>query len=116
MKIEQDPLIRRLFDLAGQEAVGEDFIADVMARIEALRRRTIILWGCVVLVLVGVAWFFTPAVIDTVDMLSQVLPQPVFEWTAQESFISRRLAPMNAIAVPVAILFLLVRKIYRLFF
>jgi hypothetical protein len=59
MKIEQDPLIRRLFDLAGQEAVGEDFIADVMARIEALRRRTIILWGCVVLVLVGVAWFFT---------------------------------------------------------
>ena len=72
--------------------------------------------GVGLLVMVGVGWFFTPAVIDTVDMLSQVLPQPVFEWTGQESFISRLLAPMNAIAVPVAILFLLARKIYRLFF
>lgn len=115
MKAEHDPLIKRLFDLAGRDTVGEEFIADVMSRIEALRRRTIILWCCVALVLVGVAWIFTPAVIDAVDMLSRILPQPLIEWKEPDTLIARLLAPINAVAVPAAIFFFVIRKIYRLF-
>lgn len=113
--MERDPLINRLFDLAGRDTVGEDFIADVMSRVEALHRRTIILWCCVALGLAVITWVFAPAVVETVDMLSQVLPQPLFEWKEPNTLITRLLAPMNAIAVPVAVLFLVIRRIYRLF-
>ena len=116
MTTERDPLIQRLFEAARRDTAGEDVVNAVISRIQTSRRRAIVIWSCVGLVFAGIAWVFTPAVVETVGILSRVLPQSLIEVTDPDAFIARLLAPLNSVAVPVAILLLCIRKIYKMLF
>ena len=57
---------------------------------------------------------FTPAVVDAVEIVTRILPQSLIQWEDPDSLFARLFAPVNTVAVPVAILLLVIRKIYKL--
>ena len=79
MTMERDPLLLELFHIANRKLPGDAFITSVMSRIDALRRRAILAWAAIGLVLAIAAWLLTPTVVGAVDLLSQTLPQSLLE-------------------------------------
>lgn len=114
MTTDRDPVVQGLFAAASHDAATDDIVADVMSRIRAIRRRTIIVWSCIAVVAVGIGLFFAPAVVDAVEIFSRMLPQPLIELRNPDALAALFLSPLNSIAVPVAILFLAILKLFRM--
>ena len=114
MTIDRDPALENLFDVARQEILGETFTHQVMSQIDMQRRRTVIGWTCVGLVLAICAWLLAKPIVDLVVLTTQILPRSVIEldgrWPAQ------LLTPVNSIASLVALGFLGLRMFYRKIF
>jgi hypothetical protein len=116
MTMDRDPLLQVLFDIAKLDLPGDEFVATVMSRIDALRRRAILAWATTGLVLAIAAWFLTPTVIGAVDLLSQALPQSLLEIEAPSALIGQVLSPLNSIAAIIAITVLVIAFAYRKIF
>jgi hypothetical protein len=116
MTMDRDPLLQKLFAIANQDLQAEAFIASVMSRIDALRRRAIIGWVTTGLALAAAAWLLTPTMVGIVDLLSQTLPQSLVEVDDAPAIISHVLSPLNSIAAAVAVTVLVLAFAYRKLF
>ena len=79
MTSDRDPTLQSLFDSARADLAGDAFVADVMARIDAARRKSILGWAFFAFVLAGVAWVVTAPVVEAVGLMSQLLPTSLIE-------------------------------------
>ena len=116
MTVDNDPLLRQLFDVANQDLDGDAFIAGVMSRIDGLRRRVLIAWAAAGLILALAAWLLTPTVVGAVGLLSRTLPQSLIEFDQPVAFIGQVLSPLNSAAAVVAISLLVIVFAYRKIF
>ena len=97
-----DPWVQTLFERARSEMEGDEFVHQLMARIDAERRRMIFGWSLVVAALGGVAWFLAPPLIDAVGLLSQVLPRSLVEIEDPSSIVGQLLAPATSVSAVIA--------------
>jgi hypothetical protein len=114
--MERDPLLQKLFEIANQDIAGDAFIAGIMAQIDALRRRAIIAWSVVGVLLAVAAWLLTPTLVGAVSLLSQALPQTLIEVEDTSAIVNQVFAPLNSIAAVVAITVLVIALAYRKIF
>jgi len=114
MTIDRDPTLQNLFDVAKQDLAGDAFVAQLMSRIDSLRRRSIIGWIFVALVAVPCAWFLTAPLTDAVYLTTQILPESLIE--VDDRWLAQLLSPVNSIAGLVALGFLGLRMAYRTIF
>ena len=113
MTHERDTRLETLFDAAREELAGEAFAADVMARVDRLRRRALMGWAAVAAaILVGVVALSGP-VTGAVGLLTQLLPQSLVEFEAGNALLAQLLAPINSVAAAVALGAFLLRFAYK---
>ena len=116
MSTDRDPLLQKLFDVASQGLADDAFIAGVMSKIDALRRRALIAWAATGLLLALAAWLLTPTIVGAVGLLSQTLPQSLIEFDEPVALIGQALSPLNSVAAIVAISVLVIVYAYRKIF
>lgn len=116
MTMDRDPLLQKLFDIANEDLRGDAFIAGVMSRINALRRRAIMVWAATGLLLALVAWLLTPTLVGAVGLLSRALPQSLIEFDEPAAMIGQVLSPLNSVSAVVAITVLVIAFAYRKIF
>ncbi len=114
--MERDPLLQKLFDIANQDLASEEFVAGVMAQIDALRRRAIIAWSVAGLVLAVAAWLLTPTLVGAVSLLSQALPQTLIDIEDTSTLVNQVFSPLNSVSALVAITALVIVYAYRKIF
>lgn len=114
--MDRDPLLQELFDIANRDLPGDAFVAAIMSRIDAFRRRAILVWAAAALVLTIAAWLLTPTVVGAVDLLSQALPQSLVTIDEPSALIGHVLSPLNSIAAVVAVTVLVIAFAYRKIF
>jgi len=116
MTTDRDPLLQKLFDVASQGLTDDAFIAGVMSKIDALRRRALIAWAATGLLLALAAWLLTPTMVGAVGLLSRALPQSLVGFDEPVALIGQALSPLSSIAAIIAISVLFVvyaaRKIF----
>lgn len=113
---EYDPAIQNLFDIARRDARDEAFVAEVMARVHAQRRRTLLVWGVLGVILLAVAATLAGPLAQAVGLLTQLMPQPVVDADAGNALIQQFLAPLNSVAAVVGIsLLILLYAVRKLF-
>ena len=114
MTIDRDPQLQHLFDVAKKDLVGDAFAAQVMSRIDHLRRRAVIGWICVGLVLAPVAWLLAAPAQNAVQLLTQVLPVSLVD--LDDRWLAQFLSPINSVATLVALGLLGLRMAYSKIF
>lgn len=114
MTIDRDPALQTLFANAKKDLPGEAFTDEVITRVDKLRRRSVIGWICVGLVLVACAWLLSAPLQDAVHLLTQILPVSLID--LGESWLARTLSPVNSIAALLALGLLGLRMAYRKIF
>lgn len=111
-----DKGIQDLFDAARNDAPDAAFVATVMAKVNAQRRHTLVVWTLAGVVLLAVAAMLTGPVTEAVGLLTRLMPQPLVEAGLEDALITQFLAPLNSVAaiVGVSLLVLLyaVRKLF----
>ncbi len=114
MTTERDSAVQTLFDVAKHDLAEEPFVTRVMSQVDNLRRRTVIGWIAVGLVLVACAWLLAAPVQDAVQLLAQALSLSLFE--VGDRWIANLMAPINSVAGLVGLgllgLMAAVRKIF----
>ena len=103
MPEERDPMLEALFDSARTELDADVFVDQLMARIDAERRRSIFGWSLLAAALGGVAWFLAPPLVEAVGLLSQVLPQSMLEIEDPQSIVGQMLAPATSVSAVIAV-------------
>ena len=116
MSTDRDPLLQKLFDVAGHGLGDDEFVARVMSKIDALRRRALIAWAATGLLLAIAAWLLTPLMVGAVGLLSRALPQSLVEFDEPVALIGQVLSPLNSVAAIVAISVLVIVYAYRKIF
>ena len=114
MTDSRDPLLEGLFDAAGQEAHDDQFDDQVMQRVDSLRRRVVIGWTIVGLILVTIGWLFSAPLQGTVNLMTELLPTSLID--VREDWIGQLIAPVNTVAAIVAVGFFSVRLLYKKIF
>jgi len=114
MSTDRDPGLQALFDSAREELPLGAFTEQVMSQIDTARRRSIVFWSCVGLVVAVVGWFLAAPVQDTVNLLTQMLPESLID--VEDEFMAQLLSPVNSVAVPIALGFLALRSFYKKIF
>lgn len=114
--MERDPLLQKLFEIATQDIAGDEFIAGVMAQIDALRRRAIIVWSVAGVILAVVAWLLTPTLVGAVTLLSQAIPQTLIDVEDTSALVTQVFAPLNSVAAVVGITVMVIVFAYRKIF
>lgn len=114
MTDERNPMLERLFRIAGAALADDAFVAGVMARIDRLRRRTIVVRCCLLLVFVPIAWLLAAPLLDAARLASDVLPTSLVDVGAGQ--IRLLLAPINSVAGAAAIGFLVLWGVYKRLF
>ncbi|HSG97316.1 MAG TPA: hypothetical protein VLA11_04940 [Woeseiaceae bacterium] len=109
-----DPKLLALFTEAQQVFDQDAFAREVLARIDAERRRTVLLWaGLGFIALVALALLAAP-VTTALGMATELLPATLFE--LETGWLELLLSPINSIAAAIAIGALALRKFYRSIF
>ena len=103
MTDERDSRLEALFDAAREELSGENFAAAVMARVDHLRRRTLIGWATFAVVLLAGAWLLSGPLIGAVGLVTQLMPQSLVEMEVGNQLFAQMLAPINSVAGAVAL-------------
>ena len=116
MTTDRDPTLQKLFDIANRDIPDDAFIAEIMSRIDGLRRRALIAWAATALVLALVAWLLTPVMVGAVGLLSQALPQSLVEFDEPVALIGQALTPLNSVAAVIAVVVLVIVLSYRKIF
>ena len=116
MTDERDPRLEALFDEAREELAGDEFAADLMVRVGRLRRRTLVGWAAVAVVLLAGAWLLSGPVTSAVSLMTRLMPQSLVEVEAGNQLFAQLLAPINSVAAVVALGMLLIRFAYKKIF
>ena len=109
-----DPKLMALFTEAEQVFDRDAFARKVMARIDAERRRTVLLWsglGAIVIVALG---FLAAPVFTALGMATELLPSTLVE--IETGWLNQLLSPINSVAAAIAVSVLAIRKFYRSIF
>lgn len=114
MTVDRDPSLESLFEIAKQDLSGEAFTAQLMSRIDRLRRRLVIGWSCVGLVLVLCAWLIAAPLQDAVPVVTRILPSTLVD--LDNSRLAQIFAPVNSIGGLVAFGLIGLRTAYRKIF
>lgn len=96
MTTDRDIELAALFRSAEQEYSDDAFTTRVMSEVENRRRRTIVGWVVMGVVLVSCAWFLVLVLQDAMFLLSEVLPPTLFN--LENSWAARFLAPVNSMS------------------
>ncbi len=116
MTDERDPRLEALFDAAREELASEEFAAAVMVRVAHSRRRALLGWAAVAVVLLTGAWLVSGPLTNAVNLLTQLLPQSLVEVDAGNRFLVQLLAPINSVAAVVALGLFGLRLAYKKIF
>ena len=111
MSEQRDPQLEALFEAARADLSNDDFIAKVMADVEKQKRRTVLTWLVMAVVLAPVAWLLAGPLINAVNLVSEVMPVSLVELNSE--WLRQLLAPVNSVAGAVALATVLALKLYR---
>lgn len=114
MTIDRDPALQDLFSTARKELEDDAFTAEVMSRVNKLRRRMLVSWVVVGLVLaVGVGVLSGPLLV-AVNLATQLLPESLIE--LDDRLLAQILSPVNSVAGLLGLGFLALRLLYKKIF
>ena len=105
-----DPNLRSLFAQVSVPLKGDDFVGDLQQLIQREQKKLALLRGVGLVVLVLVAFIVQPWVAE----LGPLLAEPLFE--LDTDIAKLMFAPLNAVAVPVALSILVFRQLHRRLF
>jgi len=114
MTTKRDPAILELFKLAERDLAEEQFVALTMARVDNLRRRSLVGWILVGLVLLAIAWLLAAPIQDAIQLLSQSLSISLVD--LGDRWVAAVIAPANSVAGLVALVLLGLLTAYRKIF
>lgn len=114
MSNDYDPRLEALFAEAREAFDREAFTRRVMARVDADRRRAMLVWAIGAAVVTVVLVFLAAPVLTTLQLVTELLPVSVVE--VENDWARQLLAPVNSVAALIAVLALGVRKFYRRIF
>ena len=111
MTTEFDPRLQALFDEAEQPFNDQQFLSDIMRKVDRQRYRAILAWSFAgLIVLIGFVFVASP-VFAAVELISQFLPRSLVE--IETEWLQMLLSPVNSIAAAIAIGGLLIVKFFR---
>ncbi len=94
MTNERDPNIESLFRASTDELPNGSFTDTVMAEVENRRRRSMIGWGVVAVVLLVSAWLAVLAIQDALFVVSELLPTQLID--LGDNLVAGFIAPLNS--------------------
>lgn len=109
-----DPKLQALFTQAAKEFDRDAFAREVMTRIDAERRRTLLLWAGLGIAVAVVFALLASPVLTAFGMATQLLPTSLVD--IETGWLRQLLSPINSIAAAIAIGALAIRKFYRSIF
>lgn len=71
MSDDKDPFLQSLFSEAEEDLPGESFTVDVMAKAEAIRKRSRFLWIGITVLLLPCLWFLAPLLQQSIGLLTE---------------------------------------------
>ena len=104
MTDDKDPQVQALFDAAPRAGSNAEFVARVMADINRQRRRTIMAWVAVAVLLVPVIGWISGPLAASFEVATQLLPDTLV--TVEADWLAQVLAPVNSAAGLAGLLFL----------
>ena len=114
MSSDYDPRVQALFAEARQAFDREAFTRDVMAQVDAGRRRTMAVWAIAAVIAMVVLVFLAAPLFTALQLMTELLPESVVE--IENDWAEQLLAPVNSVAALIAMLALALRKFYRRIF
>ena len=114
MTQEQDPRLQALFAKAGEINKGEAFTDQVMQQVDRVRRKASAGWLGIALLFAVFAWWISGPIVHATSLLLGILPASLVD--INDQFVADLLAPVNSVAGVVALLFLLLRFVYKKLF
>lgn len=114
MTIERDTGLQALFDQVRDKLPGETFTRGTMSEIDKLRRRAVIGWTCIGVLLAALTWLLAAALQDAVLLLTQSLNLNLV--SIDNHLIAEILLPLNSVASVVALGFLALHRVFRKIF
>lgn len=111
MTIDRDRTLQSLFDLASKDVSEDLFTAQVMSRIDRSRRRALIGWSTIGLLLVACAWLIATPLLNALPLITELAPATLIE--LDNSRPAQVLAPLNSVAGVAALSVIVLRTIYR---
>jgi hypothetical protein len=109
-----DPNLEALFSKAVQDFDGDAFAHEVMAQVDAERRRTLLFWSGLGIAATVVLALLASPVLTAIEMATRFLPTSLVE--IETGWLQQLLSPINSIAAVIAIGVLAIRKFVRSIF
>lgn len=114
MSTEYDPKLQALFIQAEQAFDHETFARAIMARIDRERRRTLLVWVSVGVLVIACLAVLAAPLMSALALASSLLPVELVE--IENKWVQMLVSPVNSVAAPIAIGVLLLRKFYMRIF
>lgn len=114
MTVDRDPNLQKLFDAAKQDEPERPFVADVMSKVDNMRRRAAIVWIGIGLLMITLLWLLAAPVQDAVQLLTQALSISLVD--LGDRWLAKIISPANSVASLVALGLLGLRGAYRKIF
>ena len=114
MTSARDDRLQALFSAAEQELDASTFRSDVMTRIDAQRRRTLLAWSLLSLLAIIVLVAAASPVIEALRLANQLLPASLVD--IETDWLRQVASPVNSIAAAIALGALALQKFYRRIF
>jgi len=111
MNTECDPKLAALFAEAETELGDPAFAKNVMHSIDSERRKTLLVWGALLIAALACAALVAAPLVTALDMATGLLPTSLV--SVETDWLQELLAPVNSIAAALALGFLAVRMFYR---
>jgi hypothetical protein len=109
-----EPKLLALFTEAEQVFDRDAFARTVMARIDAERRRTVLLWAGLGAIAIVALVFLAAPVLTALGMATDLLPSTLLD--IETGWLEQLLSPINSVAAAIALGALALRKFYRSIF
>jgi len=110
MSTGRDPQLQALFASAEQEFDASAFRSDVMARIDAQRRRTVILWSLLSLFAIAALVTLASPVFEAFRIANQVLPVSLVD--IETDWLRQAVSPVNSVAAGIALCAVALHRFY----
>ena len=96
-----DPRIQTLFAQAEQVLDRDAFLRSVMRRIDRERRRSLLVWAALSIVMIAGLALLAPPVVTALEMATKLLPVSLVD--IETKWLQLLLAPINTVAAAIAI-------------
>ena len=96
-----DPRIQTLFAQAEQIFDRDAFLRRVMRRIDRERRRSLLVWAALSIVMIAGLALLAPPVVTALEMATKLLPVSLVD--IETKWLQLLLAPINTVAAAIAI-------------